>query len=496
MKKLFYVFFAFIFGMSLVACGGKDKGKTPTPTPSGTTGEQIEYPNLMGKSFIIMCNDKNSCDPRTDGYERLFKREKIQKIQEVEKNYNVKIEYVSYPSEASWGGARERWLAEQATFGTKKAMVYELTSYELGIVVNSNSILEIGDYVEKYGVKGYWPEKMAYGQFQGKTYSYDDYYPIADEGIYYNIDLLKAFGYEEKDDFSGNTPAELWLRGEWTWDKFEEIVTDLNEQMDETDPVNPQWPMGGRTYNWAYQFIGSNGGHLVSNDLEVLLDSEENIETLNYLNKLYSQEGMWKDDAALSNASQVEFTAGNIAFHNGQSYWIFQDNKWKNRNFEIGFVPYPKGPKVLSGEKEYCINDVYGKTVYVFNPSFKAQNNIADKYDFHSETNFRIWADLQYFPEYDETTGKVGVEEVKESFLISRLEKHYQSYAGIEAHLSIIDKNYPDLFYASNNSNNHNESAYMIKIQACVQFGDVRQMMETIKDAVQADFEDLYGVKK
>lgn len=508
MKKIFYVFFMTCLLFGAVACGGettttqkptttKSKVTTTTTQKPTTTKEKVEYPDLQGKTFTIMCDNKASCDPRSDSYQRLFKKEKIANIAEVEKNYNVKIEYVNYPSAASWGGARERWIVEQATLGTKEAMVYELTSYELGILSSTvnedgkSSILEISEYIEKYGVKGYWPEKLQYGQFLGKTYSYDDYYSIADEGIYYNIDLLESFGYT-----GDNDPAELWLAGEWNWAKFQEIVEDLNSKMDETADVNPQWPMGGRTYNWAYQFIGSNGGHLVTPNLEVLLDSEANIETLNYMNSLYSQAGMWKDDAALSNASQTEFVQGNIAFHNGQSYWIFQDNKWKNAEFRIGYVPYPVGPQVEAGKAEYYINDVYGKPIYVFNPSFEPQGNIADKFDFHHETNFRIWADIQYFPEYDEETGKLSLDEIKDEWEFTRLEKYYDSEASIAAHLSIIDKNYPDLFYASSNSNNHNESSYMIKIQACVQFGEVRQMMEGIKESVVYDFEELFGVKQ
>ena len=118
MKKIFSVFFMACLLLATVACGGGNKTTTTTTTTTSnttTTGEKIEYPDLQGKTFTIMCDNKDSCDPRSDSYQRLFKKEKMANIAEVEKNYNVKIEYVNYPSAASWGGARERWIAEQAT---------------------------------------------------------------------------------------------------------------------------------------------------------------------------------------------------------------------------------------------------------------------------------------------------------------------------------------------------------------------------------------------
>ena len=57
-----------------------NKVTTTTTSKQTTTKEKVEYPDLQGKTFTIMCDNKASCDPRSDSYQRLFKKEKIANI--------------------------------------------------------------------------------------------------------------------------------------------------------------------------------------------------------------------------------------------------------------------------------------------------------------------------------------------------------------------------------------------------------------------------------
>src|SRR5690554_1547 len=348
MKKIYSVFLLFLLSLFMVACngnnGGDDNGNDNGGNDNGGNnnggGDVDREFDLGGIDFIIMVDNALTADPRAEAHERLFRQEKINNIEMVEEKYNVNVVYESYPSEASWGGARERWIIQQTSLGTSPAHVYELTSYQIGTLATQNAILPLNDLIEKYGNEGYWDDAKKYGEIDGKYYSYTDQYPIADEGIYYNVDLLERYLGEAR----RNEPAEKWLAGEWDWDAFRAISDELNGKLDENRSVEdggPQYVMSGRTYNWAYQMIGANGGHLVNPDFTTGFTSEETIAALNFLNELKSEPGMWGLEAnvPLNNASDPGFTNGNIAFHNGQSYWIFQANKWLDKDFELGFVP-------------------------------------------------------------------------------------------------------------------------------------------------------------
>ncbi|MDF2699008.1 MAG: putative carbohydrate transporter-like, substrate-binding component [Haloplasmataceae bacterium] len=494
MKKMFSLMLMIAFLVTLVACGGTTTQNTTVNTTGATqTTEPEQTYDLGGIDFIIMCDNGLKCDPRETVYERLFKAEKIQKITDAEEKYNINVVYQTYPSQASWGGARERWIIEQTSLGNSPAHVYELTSYQIGTLAVQNAISPLDEYIEAYGSELYWPEAMSYGEVNGKKYTYSDSYPLADEGIYYNADLLEYYLGEDR----RNEPTELWLDGDWDWDAFRTITNELNDKLDENrTPENggPQFVLGGRTYNWSYQMIGANGGHLVNPDFTTGVTSDETLNALNFLNELRATPGMWLDNAPLSNASQPEFKDGNVAFHNGQSYWIFQENKWKNRDFDMGFVPYPTGDNTNEDLSNYYINDVYGKASYVISAAY-SKDLIPDGYEdlmIHDETIFKIWADLQYFPPKDAETGYASVDAHIDEFYNARLLPYYGDESSRDAHISIIDKSYPDYFYSMSEANNHNEDSYMIKIQDAIVNGDIRNKMLALEDLMQTTLKDKY----
>lgn len=458
-----------------------------------TEEEDDETPiNLNGIDFVIMVDNAERADPRKPTYERLFKQEKTERINYVEEKYNINVVFRTYPSNASWGGARERWIISQTEEGNPPH-VFEIVSTSIGTLAERGVISPLDAYISKYGNKGFWPEKASFSKVNGKTYGYDDGYNIMDNGIYYNSDLLASvLGNENK-----LLPTELWLDGEWTWAKFDEIARLLKDGLDHTRPAEdggPQYVLGGRTYNWAYGMIGTNGGQLVSQDFRTHLTSEPVIDTLNFLHNLYAVEGMWRDESPLENTVEPEFKSGNIVFHYGESWYPTVDSKWKGINFDLNFVPYPAGPNAGENLENYRINNVAGATSHVIS-SFYDKANIPEGYEdlmIHDETIFRIWSDMQYFQPLDEETGSANIEPIKEDFEITRLFPNYASSMSIEAHLSVFDRSRPDFFYVVDESKNHNEEAYMIKIQSAIREGDVRSKMEAIEAALQAALSAKY----
>ncbi len=484
-----------ILSLVLVVCMSgckKDKPKpnpnpNPNPNPSGDPTEPTY--DFMGAPFKIMVDTVSTSDPRNADYTRLFQAEKVKAIEAVEKKYNIKVQYVPYPSSASWGGARERYIIENSVAGTPQAHIYEVPSYSIGTLAVANAITPITTFIEAYGNKGYWPEAKNYGTALGEVYAYQDIYPTADEGIFYNIDLFKKYLPNE------DLPSDLWLKGEWTWDKYEALCNQLDQVL-----PSDYYVMGGTAYNWAYQLLGANGVHIVDMDLKCQLDSQAAIDTLTYLNRLQKTVSWDIDSCALDNATSTEMVKGKVAFHNGQSYWIYQENKWLHKNFDIGFVPYPVGPNVkdTTNLTDYYINDVYGKTQFVISSSY-AKSNIKPGYEnstLYDEIIFKIWSELQVFTDIDETTGYCALDEYIDEYINNRIIPYYGNESSIEAHRSIIQKGYPDYFYSLDQAKAQTEGSYMLYIQSAVkgESADIRSTMATVKSLVENSFKMMYNL--
>ncbi len=471
---------------------------TTTSKSSGDNNSTIStkpVPNMMGQEFVIMANIAGSSDPRRETYTGSWKQEKIALIEAVEAKYNVKVVYKTYPADAVWGGGRERFIITNSLNNTPQAHIYEMPSYSVSILAEGGAILPLDSLIEKYGNPGYWPEKAMFGSVLGQQYSYDDGYPLVGQGIFYNITLLEDL----LGDGKGTLPSELWLDGEWTWEAFENICNQLLPGIT-AKGIEGAAVIGGRPYNWAYQMLGANGVHVVSADLRSGLSTQPAIDTLLFLNKLVSVPGMWEyASASLSNATVPQFKGGNVAFHNGEPYWIYDSTKWLGYNFEMGFVPYPTGPNTAEDLSNYYINEVYGKTSYVVSSSYSL-DKVAPGYEniaFHEETIFRIWADLQYFPEIDPETGYASTTEIVDEWSFNTLELYYSEKgdnASLNAHKSIMFKGYPDYFYSLYYARSQDPAkSFMLDIQTAVLSGNVRDSMIDLVQRIHQEFLDTYN---
>ena len=84
------------------------------------------------------------------------------------------------------------------------------------------------------------------------------------------------------------------LKAKWNWTEFTKLSNELKSKLDHTrtdENGGAQYVFGGRTYNWAYGFIGANGGRLVDDQFNTYLTSKPVLDALEYLGGLYGVEG-------------------------------------------------------------------------------------------------------------------------------------------------------------------------------------------------------------
>lgn len=451
--------------------------------------------NFLGAEFIIEVDIAASSDPFSSSYTGLFQKEKQELITAVEQKYNIDVVYKTYPSSASWGGARERYIIENNIAGTPTAHIYQMPSNSIGTLATQNAICELSSFIEKFGNELMWESALEYGSVMGGLYSYSDLYPMSTEGIFYNTGLLAKYLGKDR----ATEPTDLWLEGKWNWAAFESICKELDQLIAEDEFV-----LGGMGYNWAYQMLGANGVHIVDNNLQVGVASQNSIDTLVYMNELFNSVAWDHESVSLSNATSTEMIKGKVAFHNGQTYWI--NNKWtdnQNEPIDFGFVPYPFGPNASNAdgsmnEDNYWINDVYGQQQYVISAAY-SKELLDPSYwgiKLHDEIIFQIWSEMQYYPEEDPNTGEASVEDYTGEYASTTLDFLYAHEQSIEAHLSVITKGYPDYFYSLDEAKGHVEGSYMLTLQSAIvgSTDDIRASMVSLEQKIKASFKEKYNL--
>lgn len=199
--------------------------------------------------------------------------------------------------------------------------------------VKKNILFPLSDYVDfnSPALTTYSPQVqniMDYFNVDGKIYA------MADAGagtfkLYYRKDLLENAGLED--------PYDLFMNGEWTWEKWFELMENVTQDMD-GDGVNDVW--GFDAWMGMTPFVSSNGASYVV-DGKFAVDDPKFIEALDGYRRLKQSDYIWKpwEDGK---DPQGNLISGATCFN----YWGAWEitNLRENIGDDLGFVPFPKGP--------------------------------------------------------------------------------------------------------------------------------------------------------
>lgn len=488
MKKLFWVFLILLTLSFVAACGDKNNGDDDQPKEKDI--------DLGGQEFVIMVDTPNRQDPRTNEYERMYQQQKAQKIAEVEAKYNCKVVFKPYTS--SWGHDRRNQLKEDNLAGKKEVHVFEVNSSWIPYLAENGVISDLKPYIDTLIDKEteYWIEKEGYTKFKGGIYGYDDMLNMAESGMFYNIELLgEVLGEENKD-----LPSRLWLEGNWTWETFEQLVDQLYAWV--IEQTESYHVIGGMGYNWAYHMAAANGLNFVDNNFQIQFMNDDMIETFEFLRRLYNKSvvgksPIWQTTTNWSLTAIPEFSAGKVFFHDGESWYLSMQNRWlrtdQNRDFDIGFVPFPVGPNVKDDMSNYYISCITGQATYVISSAFD-KNRIPQGYEhmfLHDESIFKIWRDLQYF-------SPVGRESYANQFITRRAVAYYGSESSVEAHRTILNKLNVEYFYYIEGMDNHEWASGMGQLGLAVTEPgkDPRTALQSLYVHVATQIFEQFGIEQ
>ena len=165
------------------------------------------------------------------------------------------------------------------------------------------------------------------------------------EGLLYNRTLIQKYGFED--------PQELFLKGEWTWDKFREICIGVMKD-NNTRPDNPNY---GLLAGWDMEWSGgmlpllyTNGSGITKNvDGKIVqnFDDPRTMEALQFLSDLINVDMVCGPDRETIEryATIAPFAKGNIAFMVGGGAVMETYMHTAEHDFVDAFVTYPRGPQ-------------------------------------------------------------------------------------------------------------------------------------------------------
>ena len=353
-KKLLALAMAAVMVVSMAACGEKPSGgedTTPTPTPKNeadmTPMEKMDayyakYPafDMQGRVIkIAMFYDAyfDSYDTKPEDNPGLLDMEMgqtmLDNVRRIEKKYNCKIEYVNPGSDAL-----KTSLNTSVVAGTPDYDVY-LTQMDFALPLAVNGFfIDLSTFNADYlDINNDQNIIKAFPVAGTNCFFEKSAKNVTANYLAYNADMLAQLKLED--------PQELYAKGEWTWEKFEELCIKATQDTDNNGETDI-YGYGGDLTMTLREFLASNGAVLVKDDGTEGLSDAKSLETFQFLGKLYGEDKAarpivddWYDGIAGWMNNKCVFGVTQM--------WILQTADDINFNYRI--VPWPQGP---SGSKE------------------------------------------------------------------------------------------------------------------------------------------------
>lgn len=201
-------------------------------------------------------------------------------------------------------------------------------------------------------------------------------------GLYFNKRILEEAGVNCDDIY------DMQANGTWTWDKFEEILEKVQQDVDNDGTIDI-WGIAVNESVMTSAAVFSNGGCFVGKDADgnftYEFESPETLEALEWCRDMYTKYDYNGPDDEEGNPAawdwyQGQFKNGGAAFLPDQYYCAKKGNLFADMEDELGFVMFPAGPK---GKLVQCVDD----NVYIIPGCYDAERawNIAFAYAVYDD---------------------------------------------------------------------------------------------------------------
>lgn len=317
-------------------------------------------------------------DPYQSGYNAADKYIKQAHMSAVEAAYNIDIEYVAWGDDEKWGPDRVKQINTRFVDGSYKRdniYVVNISSQWIPTLVQGKSLAALYNTGTKTGIfadAGYEQdstinETLAVNK---KVYGYETGSARPDYFLYYNATKVANLNLED--------PAELWLKGEWTWNKFDSWVRDAQSKLGTNE-----YAIDAGYAEFSIGAVAAQGNKMIdANKAQVVFDKSGVTNVFDAMQKYYSN-GFWDKAHGVQDVS-TNFKQGSTLIHTGSLWFLKESTRFTPSTeeggitFEVGIVPYPISDDTKSQVKVYTepyeYIDTEGNTVKVTSP-LKTRDN-------------------------------------------------------------------------------------------------------------------------
>lgn len=308
MKKSYLLIVLSLFLIILTACNNDETDKSNEAVTDGNKDVKDE----VQLTFSIWGNDQHA-----EMYEELLKG-----FHDENQNIKVKIDLIPFPdyqqkmSVLAAGNELPDvgWVSEAMVSQFKKnGILSDISEFE------KDDDFEINDFIPS--TLELWKQD---GKLLGLPFSTP---PMI---LYYNKTMFENAGLE--------TPTELAMKDEWTWEQFEEAAKKLSEG------EGIERTYGARLFREWTNFATlpshtiSYGGAMFSDDMkEFKWNSAEGIKTFEMINRM-----MFEDKSHVPPGENIEYEGGKVGMYSAM--YSYMTNAREITDFEWDIAPLPKGP--------------------------------------------------------------------------------------------------------------------------------------------------------
>src|SRR5690606_19830268 len=218
-----------------------------------------------------------------------------------------------------------------------------------------------------------------YSLYEGRGYGFRTGINGASSGIFYNRTLMEDLGL---------TPLQEYVDNDnWNWDTFIEVAKSANRDTNNDGDLDV-W--GLATNALIVLASAANEANLVYEDKHGLEDPKT-VETLNFLSRLATEDVARPTERGDWTEPKQYIMQGNKLMFAGSDYEM-NDFKADMPDYDIGFVPFPKGPSAEGYRSFVTIPNYLTIPKAVENPDqlvyiYEKINDIQSMYDYPKQAS-------------------------------------------------------------------------------------------------------------
>ena len=287
----------------------------------------------------------------------------------VESAYGIDIQYVAYGDDEAWGPTRVKAINDSfidQSYLNEGIYVVNISTQWIPTLNKGGSLAGLYNtsqdtgffknvgYVQNTAInQSVTVNKVAYGYAPGAARP--DYF------LYYNVDYTALLNLED--------PAELWLKGEWTWDKFDSWVKEAQGKLKEGE-----FAIDCGYAEFSIGAVAALGNQMIDSKGKILFTRSAVTEVFDQM-QAYYRNNYWDKAHGVQDVA-TNFKLGKTLIHTGSIWFLKEPTRFTPAEmdggiqFKIGTVPYPMadGQEVTIYTEPYEYIDTQGNTVEVTEP--------------------------------------------------------------------------------------------------------------------------------